>query len=765
MISTRRILLCSALAILFAVSAPADDAPSLASSWPRTFATPEGIQVTIYQPQPDSLRGDLLYGRAAAAVQTKGQSEPVFGAFWFEATLNTDRDQHVAFVESVRVPALRFPGASDATVTAVKDLFEKRTADWDLDMSLEELTSAMAASESSATRDAQLSNDPPVILYRSQPAILVVIDGEPALRAIPGSKVQRVINTAFLLGYDPDGHTYYLNAGKSDAWFATGDLKGGWRPIHSAPVDLVKIYQDQQKNAPPDTSGTRDPRTPEVLVATRPSELIVTDGPPKYAPIVSDSLLYVTNTETPLFKEVASQDFYVVLSGRWFRARSLSGPWTWVANDALPPVFAHVPEASARGEVLSYVAGTPQADEARVDADVPQTAAVERSKAQLTVTYDGDPRFEPIPGTDIQYAKNASAEVLLIRGRYYACSAAIWFASDDPRGPWALADSVPDQDIAQIPPQCPVYNVKYVTIYQSTPDVVYVGYLPGYAGCYPYHGAIVYGTGYYYRPWVGPIYYYPPPVTYGFHAYYNPYFGWSFGMSWIAGWGFVHVGWGGWYRPVAPIFRPPYYRPPGYYPVGYRPPGYRYPVYPGYRPPGHPGYPGYVPPGGYPRPTPYPGRPGQLPVGRNIYYRGPHSGAVRPAQPIAAAPSMRPSPLPYSGGGSPAAHPTTLPYGGGSAPAVRTTSGMGAANPTARPQPANNIYADRSGNVYRRSSDGQWQQNRGGNWQSAPGAQPSRGAMNHQAQARDRGAERSGVGGNAQKASGHKGGAKGGRPH
>ena len=38
--------------------------------------------------------------------------------------------------------------------------------------------------------------------------------------------------------------------------------------------------------------------------------------------------------------------------------------------------------------------------------------------------------------------------------------------------------------IYTIPPSSPVYYVTYVRIYGSTPDVVYIGYTPGYLGSY-----------------------------------------------------------------------------------------------------------------------------------------------------------------------------------------------------------------------------------------------------------------------------------------
>ncbi len=51
------------------------------------------------------------------------------------------------------------------------------------------------------------------------------------------------------------------------------------------------------------------------------------------------------------------------------------------------------------GTVLYAVPGTDVAKEAVLDAQLPQTATVDRKKAALTVEYDGEPKFETITGT------------------------------------------------------------------------------------------------------------------------------------------------------------------------------------------------------------------------------------------------------------------------------------------------------------------------------------------------------------------------------
>src|SRR5262249_15965290 len=152
---------------------------------------------------------------------------------------------------------------------------------------------------------------------------------------------------------------------------------------------------------------------PRVLTATEPTELISTDGPPQYAPLVEGELLYVTNTESDVVREISTQSIYVLIAGRWYRARSTAGPWACVRGDRLPTSFNRIPCASAKANVLASVAGTDQADDAIADAEIPQTSAIRRDSADFEVQYDGDPMFETIPGTFLKYAVNTDAEVIL----------------------------------------------------------------------------------------------------------------------------------------------------------------------------------------------------------------------------------------------------------------------------------------------------------------------------------------------------------------
>ena len=144
------------------------------------------------------------------------------------------------------------------------------------------------------------------------------------------------------------------------------------------------------------------------------------------------------------------------------------------------------------------------------------------------------------------------------------------FRSGNGSPPWTVSTSVPSS-IYTIPPSSSLHYVTYVKVYHSTPEVVYVSYTPGYYGTCVSNGVVVYGTGYYYSPWVG-THWYGPPVTYGsgVSLTYTPWTGWSVGFGFGWSWGSVTVGWGwgaypwwgpvgyGWYYPY-PYYGPYYY--------------------------------------------------------------------------------------------------------------------------------------------------------------------------------------------------------------
>lgn len=670
---------CAALILLSGLAGAADE-----DRWPRRIDTDRG-ELTIYQPQPESFSGNLLKGRAAASLRASRGAEPTFGVFWFMSRVNTDREAGTAVLRDIVVTDVRWPDSTPDEELSVAAFLTGLMPQTSVPISLDLLKASLATAEVEQRSLEGLKHDPPAIVVVEELAELLMYDGEPRAMAIPSNDdFEQVVNSSFAVVKDVARETYYLSGGHF--WYAARDPLGPWTVTSEPPPDVAALVP------PVEDGGAVPADAPAIVVATEPTELIATNGPPDWQPIGSADLLYIANSETPVLREVASGNVFVLLSGRWYRSAALEGPWTFVRPDQTPAAFRDIPPDSALGAVRVSVAETPEANDAVLDAQVPQTAAIERSKATLEVVYDGEPKFEAIEDTAVSYATNTAAQVLEIDGKYYACDNGVWFAADAATGPWIVADSVPMDEIRKIPPSSPVYNTSYVTIYESDPEVVYVGYTPGYMWSYPWYGVPIYGTGWYYPPYWGSIYY-PRPVTWGIHVSYNPYTGWGMGFSYSFGFITVGIGfgggYGGWYRPGYP---PGIYHPPHYPPGGYRPPHYP----PNHRP-------------GSPRPTPYAGgsnraRASQQPVAAsNIYNNARNSNRLAPS---------------------------TNPASSRAQVVDRAARG------------SNNVYADGAGNVHRQTNQG-WESRSQGQWQSPSTSRPAPSNLNRDAAARQYGAGRS----------------------
>src|SRR3954469_20205188 len=561
-------------------------------SWPREIPVGGGAigTIVLYQPQAEKLTGNQLTARGAIALKVSGKPDPIFGAMWMTAIVDVDRDSGMVWLHGLKISRVRWPEATPEQQTRFTQYVEQDFPAAGFRMTIERLQASLASADAERSHTDGLKNDPPRIMFAEQLAVLLMYDGEPRLEPVPNTGLQLVVNTPFGVVKDTASGTYWLGA-RENLWDSATAPRGPGRAGGTPPAEILKhaqagdslIAQADIPTTRPDTLFAADssaavPTTPSptslradgaaarvdtsasrsdsaartaaasttaaattavdsaalsapvIVTATEPTELVVTQGPPTWKTTAGGKLLYVRNTERQWIRKKEGRDNYPRIAGRWFKTPSLQEPWPFPRPDSLPAVFQEIPAESPIGGVRSSIALTVEAQDALLDLEIPQTTAVQRSQATLAVKYDGEPKFTPIPGTSVAYATNTASQVLQVGGAFYACDNAVWFKSASAQGPWTVADSIPKSEIAKIPPSTPVYNLTYVDVYAATPQVVYVGYTPGYVGAYPYYGVPVYGTGWYYPPYVGAVYY-PHAVTYGVHATYNPYTGWGMGTT------------------------------------------------------------------------------------------------------------------------------------------------------------------------------------------------------------------------------------------
>ena len=531
-----------------AALAQAPPAPAGGQAWPREFQS-GSTTITMYQPQLESWKGRDLAGRAAVAVKDAASPQETYGVVWFTAKTNVTRAENLVLLQDITITKGNFPATPDKAdqyLQALRASAPRQMTDLSLAHLKAELTVAQA--ESAPQKPVAVKNDVPKIYVSAQPAMLVQVDGQPVLRQVQGYALLRVINTYAVLLLDKAHGTYYLHAvGK---WAQAQALEGPWTVAARPPADLNKILAMLTKGGQVDaldnpgpivTQAARAGTFPVIYVSTVPAELLMTQGTPAYEPIAGTSLLDVTNTDDNLIVDPATGLHYALISGRWFATKAMeTGPWEYVPNDKLPAEFAKIPVTHPRGVVLPAVAGTPSAQEAVIDNTIPETAEVTRATTKLTITYGGAPQLQGIEGTSLQHVVNSPYPVIRVdASSWYALKDGVWFVGTSVTGPWAVAASVPEV-IYTIPPSSPLHYVTYVYVFGATPQIVTVGYTPGYYGpVLAPTGVVVYGTGYVYPTvYVGAAWY-PPPATYGFGAgfFWGSVTGFAFGAAAGAIWG------------------------------------------------------------------------------------------------------------------------------------------------------------------------------------------------------------------------------------
>ncbi|MCP5250045.1 MAG: hypothetical protein H6942_16205 [Candidatus Accumulibacter sp.] len=538
---------------------PAAAQPTGDPSWPRQVGL-AGATALVYLPQVNSWQANQLSFRVAVAVRKTDAREATFGVVWGTARTAVDRVTQTAALEDISLSRASFPTVPDHGLEYLRQLRTQLPTAM-ATMSLPLLEGELAASGTVKAKALQVNNDPPRVIVSTTPAILVPIDGQPAIRPVADSRFERVINTRALIVRTRGDSAWYMHV--FDGWLTATSLEGPWARASGEPSGLSELARrlarkglvdllDGGPHANPKPSLQNG--VPTIYASQVPAELIVFKGQPNFVPIAGTGLLWAENTTADVLVNTANNDYYTLLSGRWYRASSLTGPWTYTPANALPADFSRIPGNTPAGAVLASVAGTPQAQEALIANSIPQTATVPLARGpKFTPVFDGAPQFRPIDGTPLRYVSNAEVPIIQVTpNSYYAIEAGVWFTASGLTGPWVVATSVPAV-IYDIPVNSPLHYVTYVHVYGASSQFVYVGYTPGYLGnVVAADGVVVYGTGYYYTPWIGNLWY-APPYTWGLAAapIYNPYVGYAYGFGLglaTAAWATDYWG-GAWYHP------------------------------------------------------------------------------------------------------------------------------------------------------------------------------------------------------------------------
>jgi len=516
-------------AVLFAAEENPDWSGEL--TWPRQYTNEAGAKLVMYQPQITSWQATTqIFARTAIAFTAPAAEEPSLGTFEIAADTEVDLETRLVRMSGVEIVGYRFPSLDDDKGLLLLAKLDELLPKDELIISLDKVLANLERGET-AGKGVKTKTTAPEIFFSRKPAVLVLIDGKPIWSPIKDSQLEFVVNTNWDLFHLESKSTYYLR--NEDAWWKAPALAGPWSPAGKLPKSFKKLPKDDPNwddvRASLPGEKIQQANVHKVYMSVVPAELIVTSGEPEISAAAGSDLLWVTNTESDLFLYGPESTFYYLVSGRWFRAKTLDGPWQFATHD-LPEEFRQIPEDHPMADVRASVPGTSEAQEAVLLSQIPEKAKVERDKVTAEVAYVGEPEFEQIEGTSMHYAVNTQNDVIQVGDTYLLCYQGVWFSSSSPNGPWQVTDSVPGE-VYEMPASSPVYHTTYVHVYDYTPGYVTFGYTSGYMGVYFSYGCMVFGTGWYYNPYsyYGPHYpypiYYGYPYSYGAGAYYNRYTG------------------------------------------------------------------------------------------------------------------------------------------------------------------------------------------------------------------------------------------------
>ncbi len=211
---------------------------------------------------------------------------------------------------------------------------------------------------------------------------------------------------------------------------------------------------------------------PAIVVATEPSLLVPVDGRPAWRAVPGTDLERAVNCPMTLVR-TRSQRLYLRFLDGYLESSSLAGPWRIAAKAPQGMALAEK-DAAENGEDGIF---SPSAAEGRESGegkapDGPLSIKDLRGKTPRVhvadgptelVLIEGAPRYEAVPGTDLSFVSNTTANLFLRKAdnMHYVLLSGRWFRSSSLQGPWSHvpASELP-AEFAAIPDASPKENVK-----------------------------------------------------------------------------------------------------------------------------------------------------------------------------------------------------------------------------------------------------------------------------------------------------------------
>ncbi len=299
-----------------------------ADPWPRVVDLKNG-QVLVYQPQVSKWEGNRIDFRSALAIKPTNAKEETFGVIFANARTQVDKVARTVVFEDMKITKADFPTLPDHGAAYTAEL-QQEFAKSVKSIALDRLQASLALAGIKPPT-VPVQNNPPQVIVSYSPAILVPIDGAPVIKPVPGhSRANRVINTRALILQGGLGDNFYIHV--YDGWLQSSSLSGPWTQSSPGPFmasAMNDIAAELSKKGVVDLldgGAKANPKpslangVPAIYTSQVPTELIVFKGQPDFVPIVGTQLLWASNTTSDVLIDTANNNYYVLMSGRWFRS-------------------------------------------------------------------------------------------------------------------------------------------------------------------------------------------------------------------------------------------------------------------------------------------------------------------------------------------------------------------------------------------------------------------------------------------------------------
>ncbi len=161
--------------------------------WPRQL-TNNGSILVLYTPQVEDWPEYQTLNFRMAFSLTPYQAKEVVGVLYMSATTTVDTYTHMVTIFNMNVTDVHFPSLDETTAASMGQIVRgfidvSKT----VNISMERII-ASTPKKMDASKAVTVQNDPPTIFVSDKPAILLQLEGEPALTDATKGGIQYVFN-------------------------------------------------------------------------------------------------------------------------------------------------------------------------------------------------------------------------------------------------------------------------------------------------------------------------------------------------------------------------------------------------------------------------------------------------------------------------------------------------------------------------------------------------------------------------------------------